>query len=334
VFERKMTATMPQNYSDLPYGAGRPMVPNYRAPGKPTLKGLLLLPVLPFVWLLRGYKRRRDRGKTKLQMEILQLRRELAGLRAVNLELLKGKERAEINDQRKTEFLARVTHELRTPLNAVVGFADLVREEPYGELGSPKYVEYLTDIRATSAHMLDIVNDLLDVAKIEAGRIEMRESWSVVPVILDDCRRLMQNQAEANGINIVIETPPDLPGLYCDPGRVRQIVVNLLSNAVKFTPKRGRITLAARTDRVGGIVIRVSDTGIGIPQEALDDVFEPYIQIRGNHLVKGQQGSGLGLSLVRILADLHQASLGIESVENRGTTITVRFPPTRVRTIS
>jgi len=132
----------------------------------------------------------------------------------------------------------------------------------------------------------------------------------------------------------VVETPPDLPGLYCDPGRVRQILVNLLSNAVKFTPKRGRITLAARTDRVGGIVIRVADTGIGIPQDALEDVFEPYTQVRANHLVKGQQGSGLGLSLVRILADMHQATLGIESVENRGTTVTVRFPPTRVGTIS
>lgn len=329
-----MTVIMPQNYSELPYGAGRPMVPGFGAPGKPTLKGLLLLPVLPVLWVVRGFKRRRDRDKSKLQMEILQLRRELAGLRSVNMELLKGKERAEINDQRKTEFLARVTHELRTPLNAVVGFADLVRQEPYGELGSPKYVEYLTDIRATSAHMLDLVNDLLDVAKIEAGQVEMRESWSSVPLILDDCRRLIQGQAEANGIDIVIETPPDLPGLYCDPGRVRQIVVNLLSNAVKFTPKRGHITLAARRDRVGGIVIRVSDTGIGIPQDALDDVFEPYIQIRGNHLTKGQQGSGLGLSLVRILADLHQASLGIESVESRGTTVTVRFPPTRARAIS
>ena len=328
------TVIMAQNYSDLPYGACRPMAPRYGRQPKPSLKGLLLLPFMPFLWLLRGAKRRSDRQKGKLQLEILQLRREVAGLRRVNLELLKGKESAEINDQRKTEFLARVTHELRTPLNAVVGFADLVRQEPYGELGSSKYVEYLTDIRATSAHMLDIVNDLLDVAKIEAGRIEMRETWTPVPVILDDCRRLMQAQAEAGGIDLVVETPPELPGLYCDPGRVRQIVVNLLSNAVKFTPKRGRITLAARTDRVGGIVVRVSDTGIGIPRDALDDVFEPYTQIRSNHLVTGQQGSGLGLSLVRILADLHQATLGIESVENRGTTVTVRFPPTRVRRIA
>jgi len=330
----EVTVTMAQNYSDLPYGASRPMVPRYGPQPKPTLKGLLLAPLAPVLWLLRGARRRRDKQKSKLQMEILQLRREVAGLRRVNLELLKGKERAEINDLRKTEFLARVTHELRTPLNAVVGFADLVRQEPFGELGSPKYAEYLTDIRATSAHMLGIVNDLLDVAKIEAGRIEMRESWSAVPVILDDCRRLVVGQAEAGGIDLVVETPPDLPGLYCDPGRVRQILVNLLSNAVKFTPKRGRITLAARTDRVGGIVIRVADTGIGIPQDALEDVFEPYTQVRANHLVKGQQGSGLGLSLVRILADMHQATLGIESVENRGTTVTVRFPPTRVGTIS
>lgn len=325
---------MAQNYSDMPYGASRPMVPRYGPHPKPTLKGLLLLPLMPVTWLFRALKRRRNRTDGKHEREILKLRREVAGLRRVNLELLKGKESAQINDQRKTEFLARVTHELRTPLNAVVGFADLVRQEPYGELGSPKYREYLTDIRATSSHMLDIVNDLLDVAKIEAGRISMRETWTAVPVILDDCARLIGAEAESAGIELAIEAPSDLPGLYCDPGRVRQIVVNLLSNAVKFTPKRGKITLAARTDRVGGIVIRVTDTGIGIPQDALDDVFEPYTQIRANHLVTGQQGTGLGLSLVRILADLHQASLGIESVETRGTTMTVRFPPTRVRKIS
>mgnify|MGYP001173605032 CR=1 FL=1 len=325
---------MAQNYSELPYGACRPMTPRYGGAGKPGLRSLLLLPLRPVLWALREAKRRRNREKSKLHREILQLRNEVAGLRRINLELLKGKERAEINDQRKTEFLARVTHELRTPLNAVVGFADLVRQEPYGELGSPRYGEYLTDIRATSSHMLNIVNDLLDVAKIEAGRVEMRESWAAVPVILDDCRRLMEGEADKAGIKLRIEAPDDLPVLHCDPGRVRQIVVNLLSNAVKFTPNKGTITVAARADRVGGIVIRVSDTGIGIPKDALDDVFEPYMQVQPNHLVRGQQGSGLGLSLVRILADMHQATLGIESVENRGTTVTVRFPPTRVGVIS
>jgi signal transduction histidine kinase len=314
----------------MPYGASRPMVPRYGPQPKVSLKGLLLLPVLPLVWLVRGVRRRRDRQKDKLQREILDLRREVKGLRRINLELMNGKERAEINDQRKSEFLARITHELRTPLNAVIGFSDLVRQEPYGELGDPKYGEYLTDIRSTSAHMLDLVNDLLDVAKIEAGRTEMRETWSDVPAILDDCRRLMVNTADAGGVELLVKTAPDLPKLYCDPSRVRQIVVNLLSNSVKFTPKRGRITISARRDRVGGIVVRVEDTGIGIPRDALDDVFEPYTQVRANHLVKGQQGSGLGLSLVRTLADLHQATLGIESVENQGTTVTVRFPPTRV----
>ncbi|HAD85823.1 MAG TPA: hypothetical protein DCG48_00530 [Rhodospirillaceae bacterium] len=321
---------MAQQYSEMPYGASRPMVPRYGPHPKVSLKGLLLLPVMPLVWVVRGVKRRRDRQKDKLQREILDLRREIKGLRRINMELMNGKERAEISDQRKSEFLARITHELRTPLNAVVGFADLVRQEPYGELGNPKYGEYLTDIRSTSAHMLDLVNDLLDVAKIEAGHIEMRESWASVPNILDDCRRLMAADASAGGVELVVKTAPDLPALHCDPGRVRQIVVNLLSNSVKFTPKGGRITIAARPDRVGGIVMRVEDTGIGIPRDALDDVFEPYTQIRANHLVKGQQGSGLGLSLVRILADLHQATLGIESVENQGTTVTVRFPPTRV----
>ena len=321
---------MAQQYSEMPYGASRPMVPRYGPQPKVSLKGLLLLPVMPLVWMVRGVKRRRDRQKNKLQREILDLRREIKGLRRINMELMNGKERAEISDQRKSEFLARITHELRTPLNAVVGFADLVRQEPYGELGNPKYGEYLTDIRSTSAHMLDLVNDLLDVAKIEAGHIEMRESWASVPNILDDCRRLMTADASAGGIELVVKTAPDLPALHCDPGRVRQIVVNLLSNSVKFTPKGGRITIAARPDRVGGIVMRIEDTGIGIPRDALEDVFEPYTQVRANHLVKGQQGSGLGLSLVRILADLHQATLGIESVERQGTTVTVRFPPTRV----
>lgn len=322
-------------YSDLPYGAGAPTAPR-RGSNNPriTWKGVLLLPVLPVLWLFRGVRRRRNRDRLELNREILALRREVKGLRRINLELQNGKERAELNDQRKSEFLARVTHELRTPLTAVIGFSDLVRQEPYGQLGSPKYAEYITDIRATSMRMLDLVKDLLDVAKIEAGKMDMHESWTRMAVILDDCRRLMASQAEQAGITIAVEAPESLPGLYCDPTRVRQIVVNLLSNAVKFTPKGGTITMRVRPDRVGGLVVTVADTGIGIPQDALGTVFEPYTQVRSAHLVRGQQGSGLGLSLVRILADMHQAQLGIESVEGRGTTVTVTFPPTRVREIA
>ncbi len=327
-------STMSGNMSDLPYGAARPTVSRRCQAPRFTAGKLLALPLLPMLWLVRAIRRRRDRRLDALRREILDLRREVKGLRRVNMELLRGKERAENNDQRKTEFLARVTHELRTPLNAVVGFADLVRQQPYGDLGSPRYAEYITDIRKTSAHMLDLVNDLLDIAKVEAGRIELRESWNAVPVLLDDCQRLMAVEAKSAGITLEVMTADTLPGLYCDPGRVRQIVVNLLSNAIKFTPKGGKITLAARRDRVGGVVIRVADTGIGIPKKALDDVFEPYTQVPAQPLVRGQQGAGLGLSLVRILADLHQAALGIDSVEHQGTTVTVRFPPTRVRRVN
>src|SRR5690606_132508 len=142
------------------------------------------------------------------------------------------------------------------------------------------------------------------------------------------------SQADQAGIAIAVEAPDGLPGLYCDPTRLRQIVVNLLSNAVKFTPKGGSIALKARTDRVGGLVVTVADTGIGIPQDALGTVFEPYTQGRSAGLVRNQQGSGLGLSLVRILADMHQAQLGIESAEGRGTTVTITFPPTRVRELA
>lgn len=325
---------MSNHYSELPYGAGGTLPSSGHARSKISVKGLLLLPFLPILWVFRSFRRRHDRKTTKLLREVLQLRAETKGLRRINMELLRGKERAEINDQRKTEFLARITHELRTPLTAIVGFADLVRQEPYGKLGDPKYGEYLTDIRSTSAHMLDLVNDLLDVAKIEAGRVDLREQWNALPVILDDCRRLVSSQADDAGISLEVRAADHLPGLYCDPGRVRQIIVNLLSNAIKFTPKRGKITLAARTDRVGGIVIRVTDTGIGIPKDALDDVFEPYTQVKAMGIARSQQGTGLGLSLVRILADQHQASLGLESVENQGTTVTVRFPPTRVARIN
>lgn len=322
---------MTDSFPDLPYGAGPPERPR-RGPGpRITWKAVLGLPLLPFRWLFGGSRR----GSARLEQEVLRLRREVESLRRINGELQAGKERAEVNDQRKSEFLARVTHDLRTPLNAIVGFADLIRQQPYGELGDPKYAEYITDIRATSARMLDLVRDLLDVAKVEAGQLSMRESWIRLPNILEDCRRLVAGEAADAGIQVAVEVPPgNLPGVYCDPGRVRQIITNLLTNSVKFTPKGGRITMTVVPDPVGGVVLTVADTGIGIPQDALAHVFEPYTQVRAPALVRGQQGYGLGLSLVRILADLHQAGLGIESEEGKGTIVTVTFPPTRVRRIA
>ncbi|MEK9672967.1 MAG: histidine kinase dimerization/phospho-acceptor domain-containing protein [Rhodospirillaceae bacterium] len=146
------------------------------------------MPILPILWVLRAVKRRRNRRYDKLNSEILALRSEVKGLRRINGELLKLKENAEINDHRKTQFLARITHELRTPLTAVVGLADMVQQEPYGELGNPKYAEYIAEIRRTSSHMLDVFNDLLDLAKIESGQLEMNEAWMTLPMLLDDCR--------------------------------------------------------------------------------------------------------------------------------------------------
>lgn len=263
-----------------------------------------------------------------------QLRQEVRALRRVNGALLRAKERAEESERRRTELIVKVSHELRSPLNAVLGFADVIDGQVYGEIGHPKYREYGRDLKATATHLLGVVNDILDLAKVEAGAMQFTECWVGIAALLNDCRRMFHELATQRGIELLLDAEADIGGLYCDPLRVRQILVNLLSNAVKFTPSGGRVTVRARKDVEGGLTLQVLDTGVGIPEEQLSVIADPFVQgKRSSDDVPGSQsGTGLGLALARQLAEMHDATLGIESTTRVGTRVTVRFPPLRVGT--
>ena len=243
-------------------------------------------------------------------------------------ELAQARDEAEMANRTKTEFLATMSHELRTPLNAVLGFSEVMRDELLGPLGQPHYKEYARDIYNSGSHLLSVINDILDVAKAEAGRLELYEEEIDLSVVAQACVQLVQGRAEEADVSIQTSIPLDMPLLMADTKRLKQILLNLLSNAVKFTPAGGKVGLEAKLREDGGIDLIVSDTGIGIAKQDLERALQPFGQI-DSHLSRKYEGTGLGLPLSRNLAELHGATLSIESEPNRGTVVTVSFPTQR-----
>jgi signal transduction histidine kinase len=244
-------------------------------------------------------------------------------------DLRRAKEEAELASRTKSEFLANMSHELRTPLNAVIGFADIMQSEVFGPLGDPHYNEYAADIRDSGQHLLNLINDLLDVSKIEFGKVELVEETVDLAYILDSCMRLMRDRADQAALELTAHTPPNLPRLYADGRRLKQILLNLMSNAVKFTPSGGQVTVRVILPREGGLKIAVSDTGIGIAKHDLAKAMQPFGQI-DSRLTRKYQGTGLGLPLTKSMIELHGGSLQLESVAGRGTTATLWLPPSRL----
>jgi signal transduction histidine kinase len=240
-----------------------------------------------------------------------------------------AKETAEAANRAKSEFLANMSHELRTPLNAIIGFSEMFVQKMFGPLGSGQYEAYSRDINRSGKHLLDIVNDLLDMAKIESGRVELNDAPVDVSEVIDACLRLFDERARDGGLTIAKEIAECLPALRADERIVRQIVMNLVSNAVKFTPKGGRVRVTAQRTPNRGLSIIVADNGIGIAAEDLEKVTEPFQQAEGG-LDRRYEGAGLGLALVKRFAELHGGSLAIESVLDEGTTTTVTFPVYRI----
>ena len=243
-------------------------------------------------------------------------------------ELAQARDEAEMANRTKTEFLATMSHELRTPLNAVLGFSEVMRDELLGPLGQPHYKEYARDIYNSGSHLLSVINDILDVAKAEAGRLELYEEQIDLSLVAHACVQLVQGRAEEADVSIETSVPLDMPLLTADMKRLKQILLNLLSNAVKFTPAGGKVGLDAKLRKDGGIDLIVHDTGIGIAKHDLERALQPFGQI-DSHLSRKYEGTGLGLPLSRNLAELHGATLSIESEPNKGTVVTVRFPPQR-----
>jgi len=220
-----------------------------------------------------------------------------------------------------------MSHELRTPLNAILGFSEIIAKQVFGEVGSPRYAEYAGDIHASGSHLLSLINDLLDVAKIEAGRMEIEPCELDVQRCLETALKIIAVKARERRQELVIEVDPSAPMLVADERALKQILINLVSNAVKFTPEGGRITVLASRARCGSFQIMVEDNGPGIPIEKLDKIFKPFSQVDNRYDRQGG-GTGLGLALVRGLAELHGGRAWLESELGKGCRAFVVLPTT------
>ncbi len=236
-----------------------------------------------------------------------------------------AKNAAETSSRMKSEFLANMSHELRTPLNAIIGFSELIGSEVFGP-GVPRYRDYANDIHGAGNHLLSLINDILDIAKAEAGKLALHSEPVDLEHLLRECVRLVRDKAWEQGLRIVLRLTP-LPPLLVDRLRVKQILLNLLSNAIKFTEK-GEITVDTGCDADGRIIICVRDTGIGIESKQIPLLFEPFQQV-DSALSRKYEGTGLGLSLVKKLIELHDGDVQLASTPGSGTSVKISFPASR-----
>jgi two-component system cell cycle sensor histidine kinase PleC len=232
--------------------------------------------------------------------------------------------RAEAANQAKSEFLANMSHELRTPLNAINGFSEIMAGELFGPLGHEKYKGYAGDILKSGQHLLSLINDILDMAKIEAGKLTLHYEQVSLKEIVDDATRLMRGKIEEAGLKLVVDAA-ELPEIEADHRGLKQVVLNLISNAVKFTPEGGDIIVALSRLDDDRVRLAVTDTGIGIAPEDLARLARPFEQVEGQHS-KTTQGTGLGLALTKSLIELHGGALVMESEPGRGTTVSFDLP--------
>ena len=232
--------------------------------------------------------------------------------------------RAEAANQAKSEFLANMSHELRTPLNAINGFSEIMAGEMFGPLGDPKYKGYAADILKSGQHLLSLINDVLDMAKIEAGKLTLHYETVSLKEVVEDAARLMRGKIAEAGLSLLVDAP-EIPEIEADYRGLKQVVLNLISNAVKFTPDGGSIVVALSREDDDRVRVAVTDTGIGIAAQDLARLARPFEQVEGQHS-KTTQGTGLGLALTKSLIELHGGGLSIESEPGRGTTVSFDLP--------
>ena len=235
--------------------------------------------------------------------------------------------KAQAADRARTAFLANMSHELRTPLNAIIGFSEMM--VLLGDDGLARYREYAKDISASGRHLLELINDVLDLAKVESGKLELEDRQVDVAAVVDASLTFVRDSASERGLDLSHALGKDLPPLRADERKLKQILTNLLSNAVKFTPQGGKVCLEAFLERDGALIFRITDTGIGIAVHDIPRALAPFEQVR-RQTGLSVEGTGLGLPLTKGLIELHGGELSIDSELGRGTEVTVRLPRERV----
>jgi two-component system cell cycle sensor histidine kinase PleC len=253
----------------------------------------------------------------------------IAELEQAKLNSDEARRRAEGANLAKSRFLATMSHELRTPLNAILGFSEVMKAELFGTHNVPTYKEYANDIHSSGQHLLMLINEILDLSRVEAGRYELKEEAVSLPGVVEECRHLLALRAKNRAINILEMLDSDLPRIWADERAVRQVTLNLLSNAIKFTPQGGEITIKVGWTNIGGQYLSIRDTGPGIPEEEIPIVLSSFG--RGSMAQKNaDEGTGLGLPIVRGLVELHGGEFKLISKVREGTEVIVIFPPERV----
>jgi signal transduction histidine kinase len=260
-----------------------------------------------------------------------ELRAEKKRLLQMVKELNAAKMSADDANRAKSEFLAGMSHELRTPLNAILGFSEIIKDEIFGPVGLHQYVDYANDVHKSGQHLLDLINDVLDLSKIQAGKVELREEDVDLSMLMLDSITLTRERALKNGVSLVFDKHSSGPVVVADRRLLKQILLNLLSNAIKFTPAGGTVTAKAFRD-ARGVGFSIQDTGIGMSQADIVKAMSPYGQV-DSKVSRKHKGTGLGLPISQSLAALHGGDLVVESEPGRGTSITLVLPGTRARSL-
>ena len=278
-------------------------------------------------------QRQQERALAVRIVELEEMQRRLAAQSAQVAEfadrLESMRDEAERANRTKSEFLANMSHELRSPLNAVIGFAEIMKDELFGPQATPQYREYAYDIWSSGRHLLDLINDILDLSKIEAGRLDLVETRVDLGQTIEACIRLVAGRAQKHEVSVRAALGSAGVTLWADERKVKQVLINLLTNAIKFTKPGGRVTVAAQRLADGRLRIAVNDTGIGIAAEDLPKALAAFGQVE-SALSRKHEGTGLGLPLSKALVELHGGALEIESEAGVGTTVAVTFPSFRV----